>query len=106
MSLYECLARFAWPSRHIDYLEAELAPRERAYRDARILPDIQKGGRVIEYTLHGGLPPVPAEIGLRVGDCAHNLCATLDDLAFTIAAENDPALSSEQRRAVAFPICL
>lgn len=106
MSLHECLARFAWASRYVDYLEAELAPLERAYRDARVTTEVQRGGRTIDYSLHGELPSVPPEIGLRIGDCVHNLRATLDNLAYTIAAENNPASPSKERRAVTFPICL
>lgn len=105
VSLRECLARFAWASRDVDYLKAELAPLERAYRDAKVTNTVDKRGRIIEYILEGDLPPLPPEIGLRIGDCVHHLRATLDNLAYTIATENNAVLTSKERKAVTFPIC-
>jgi hypothetical protein len=106
MSVQECLARFAWASRHVDRLQADLAPLQRAYREEPVTEEVHDGGKLIEYSLRGDLPRVPMEVGLRVSDCVHHLRAVLDNLAYTILVENHPDLPADERRRVTFPICI
>lgn len=105
MSLAECVARFRWASHQLDHLDAEVAPLMRAYSNLSCTEELQKDGRVREYTIKGEAPAIPLDLGLQIGDCLHNFRATLDNLAYTVAIDNNPSLSSEERRAVSFPIC-
>jgi len=66
--------------------------------------EFQEGGKVRDYSV-GDIPEIWPKLGLMLGDCLHNFRATLDNLAFTIATENNPAgLTSKERKAVTFPI--
>jgi hypothetical protein len=80
-----------------------MAPLRESYGNLAVTVEIKKGGQVRDYTI-GDVPEVPRELGLIVGDCLHNLRATLDNLAYSIAVDNNATLTSDERRACAFPL--
>ncbi len=103
MSLEEVLLRLRWAEEQLMTLESDFA----VLRSADLSPpsvEVKEGGKVREYSV-ADMPEISSDLGLRLGDCIHNFRATLDNLAFTIASENNPGgLSSAERRAVSFPI--
>ncbi len=104
MSLDDVLKRFEWAEEQLLGLDTKLGALRRAYRDPPISVERKKGGKVREYSI-GNVPKISRDLGLMVGDCLHNFRATINNLAYTIATENNPAgLTSEERRAVSFPI--
>jgi hypothetical protein len=81
-----------------------MAPIREAYAHPPITVERKQSGEVRDCKI-GDVPPVPRELGLIFGDCLHNFRAVLDNLAFTIATDNNERLTSEERRANNFPLC-
>ncbi len=103
MSLEDVLKRFTWAEGKLLSLNTELGPLARAYRNPPLSVEFHKGGKVRDYSI-GNVPEISRDIGLLIGDCVHNLRATLDNLVYTIGTEANPRLKSEERRALTFPI--
>lgn len=104
MTLEEVVDRLRWAEQHFTSLEMEFHATWRSYRVPPLTEEREEGGRVRKYRLRH-LPVLPEDAGLKLSDILHNFRAVLDNLAYTIAEENTPdGLTSDERRAVSFPI--
>src|SRR5215217_144350 len=90
---------------HLHSLDAKIrmwGVEDYAYRFVPKLDD-QSGKKIVRVEI---LRPPPAEFGLIIGDCLHNLHSALDNLVYDLTVaytETDP-LPEECARDVAFPI--
>jgi hypothetical protein len=106
MSLEEVVERLNWAEQHWRSLDLELHAAWKSYRVPPLTEDREEGGRVRKYSI-SHLPALPEDVGLKLGDSLHNFRAVLDNLAYTMAEENTPGgLSSDDRKAVSFPIAI